>query len=588
MIPNELIDRVLDKTDVVELIAAYIPLKKSGQNFKACCPFHEEKTPSFMVSPAKQIYHCFGCGAGGNAIGFLMNHEKMDFVESVRMLAEKSGLNIPRQDKGVNEKSSFAEALYGVNDTACKFYQENLAGRRGREAYEYFVGRGINERTAKLFRLGFAENSWQGLIEHSKKQGLEPDVLAKAGLILQNEKTGNWYDRFRNRIMFPIFDQRSKILGFGARAMDDSLPKYLNSPETCIYKKGTHLYGLNFSKESIRKQDYAIIVEGYFDLILLYQNEIRNVVATLGTALTTEQIGKLKRFTRNVIMIYDADKAGEAAMLKGMDLLIAEEMNVRIAVLPKGSDPDSFVRRESLAGVMKVLKGSYDLFDYKMSVLLAKFKAGDARGKARIVEGMLPTLSKIKNAVLKSAYLKKLSEALAVDEESIRAELKKIKPDFSKAFSGEAREGYKRIQNNLAEVALLALALESGRFAEKIKKDLGFEPFKSEAIVNILKKILELHKDSKKVTAAHLMSCFADNANGEIISEAASLVHTIDDRDKALEDCFRHIRKHALQETLNNIQFKIKDAERANDFAGVNKLVVEYNELLKGKKAQFE
>ena len=588
MIPNELIDQILDKTDVVELIAAYLPLKKSGQNFKACCPFHEEKTPSFMVSPAKQIYHCFGCGAGGNAIGFLMNHEKMDFVDSVRMLAEKSGLNLPRLDKGVSEKNSFAEALYGANDTACRFYQENLTGERGREAYEYFVRRGINERTAKLFRLGLAENSWQGLIEHSKKQGLEPDVLVKAGLILQNEKTGNWYDRFRNRIVFPIFDQRAKILGFGARAMDDSLPKYLNSPETYVYKKGTQLYGLNFSKESIRKQDYAVMVEGYFDLILLYQNEIRNVVATLGTALTTEQIGKLKRFTRNVIMVYDADKAGEAATLKGMDLLITEEMNVRIAILPKGADPDSFVRRESRAGFMKVLKESYDLFDYKMSVLLAKFKAGDARGKARIVDGMLPTISKIKNAVLKSAYLKKLSEALAVDEESIRLELKKVKPDFLKAFSGDARVGHKRVQNNLAEVALLALALESGRFAEKIKKDLGFEPFKSEAIVNILKKIIELHRDSKKVTAAHLMSCFADNANGEIISEAASLAHTIDDKDKALEDCFRHIRKHTLQETLNNIQFKIKDAERSNDFTGVNKLVVEYNELLKGKGAQFE
>ena len=235
MIPNETIDGILDKTDIVELISAYVSLKRAGQSFKARCPFHEEKTPSFIVSPAKQIYHCFGCGAGGNAISFLMRHEKMDFIESIQMLADKVGVSLPRTAGTKKGEDTFAASLYNVNNMACSLFQENLTKDFGKDALRYFAERGINENTLKLFRLGFAEDAWRGMLGRLKEKGVESDTLVKSGLVVQNNDGGNLYDRFRGRIIFPIFDARSRVLGFGARALDTSLPKYINSPEPHIY-----------------------------------------------------------------------------------------------------------------------------------------------------------------------------------------------------------------------------------------------------------------------------------------------------------------------------------------------------------------
>ena len=580
MIPNEVIDKILDKTDIVEIISAYITLKKAGQNFRARCPFHEEKTPSFMVSPAKQIYHCFGCAAGGNAIGFLMNHEKMDFIEALKVLADKTGVSLPNFGGNQNTKTTLADKLYTVNDLTCSLYQKNLTDESGKRAYKYFIDRGLNDRTIKLFRLGFAQDIWQGLIHHSKSKNIDIALLEKAGLVLKAEQSGNWYDRFRNRIIFPILNIRGKILGFGGRALDESLPKYMNSPETNIYTKGKHLYGMNFSKQYIKKQDYAIIVEGYFDLILPFQNEIRNIVATLGTALTTEQIINLKRFTKNVIMVYDSDTAGEEATLRSLDILIEEDMNVRIAILPKGTDPDSFVRKEGRVGFIKILKESKDIFDYKLGRLTSRFTKDQPRGKARIVAGMLPTLAKIKNAVLKSSYLKRMSEELSVDEESIRSELKKVKMGPVDTYRAQTESKEKKSES-IAEMALLAIVLEDADPVKMIKKDLGFEKFKDRTIASILERVYELHKSGKEIIPSHLMGYFEDYNSERIISDAMNMTETIKNKNKVIEDCFRHIRKSHLRFTLNSIQYKIKAAETAKDGTKINQLIIQYNDLIK-------
>ena len=584
MIPNEVIDRVLDKNDIVEVISAYVPLRKAGQNFRGLCPFHEEKTPSFMVSPSKQIYHCFGCSAGGNAIGFLMKHEDMTFIEALKLLADKVNIALPRYSAGEREKNTLAEKLYNVNEVACGLYQENLKKDSGRAAREYFSQRLLSEDSIKHFRLGFSQDSWQGLLNQCRGKGIEQDLLEKAGLILRKDNRETGYDRFRNRIMFPIFDQRKRILGFGARALDESLPKYINSPETYIYKKSDNLYGLNFSRTYIKNQNYAIIVEGYFDLILPFQNGVRNIVATLGTALTPGQIGALKRLTKNIIMIYDSDKAGETATLRGLDLLIEEGMTVRIAILPKGADPDSFARKEGSAGFAKLLKSSKDLFDYKLGTLTAKFRKDEPRGKARIVEGMLPTLARIKNAVLKSGYLKKMSEEISVNEESIRAELKKVVQGGDRFFyrAQENAETKKEPSGNFAEMTLLALVLDDEAFIDKVDEDIGLASFKSSVVGGILEKMADFRKNGKKITPSHLIGYFENEKIGEIISEAMNLVQTIKDKRKVFEDCSRHIRRNNLKAALNNIQFKIKEAESASDSDRVVKLVAEYSELIKG------
>ncbi|NQU94821.1 MAG: DNA primase [Candidatus Omnitrophica bacterium] len=586
MIPNEIIDQILDKTDIVEIISGYVPMKRAGQNFKGRCPFHEEKTPSFIVSPAKQIYHCFGCSAGGNVISFLMKHERMEFLDALTMLADKANIALPRQSQADRGKSSFADKLYGVNNMACDLYRENLTKEDGKTAYRYFIQRGITESTIKHFRLGYAADSWQGVINHCKSKNIDLETLQKAGLVLQREDKKNWYDRFRNRIIFPIFDLRNRVLGFGARTMGTDLPKYMNSPETHIYTKGKHLYGLNFSKEYIRKQDYVIIVEGYFDLILPFQNDIRNIVATLGTALTPAQVQGIKRFTKNAIMIYDSDKAGEAATLRGLDLLIAEEMNVRIALLPKGRDPDSFVRKEARPGFMKLLKESKDLFDYKLGVLTAKFQKNSPQGKARIVGEMLPTLAKIKNAVLKAGYLKKMSEELSIDEKAVRAELEKVKPEFRASLapysiSLETVKEHKKSPASLAEITLLAIALDDAEYLEKIKEELGGENFKDESIAAIFKKITELRKEGKKVNPSHLICHLKGAGTSEIISEAVSMNQIIRDKEKALNDCVKRIKGDSQKLTLHNLQSEIKKAENAFDTNKINRLIAEYSELIK-------
>lgn len=582
MIPNEIIDQILDKTDIVEIISGYVPIKKSGQNFKGRCPFHNEKTPSFMVSPAKQIFHCFGCGAGGNAISFLMKYDKMDFIDAIKMLADKTNVALPQSTRDEKGKNSFADKLFAINNTALDFYQANLTNENGKGAYRYFIQRGIAEKTIKHFRLGFAPDSWRELIGYCGAKNIPTDIMEKAGLVVRKENTDNCYDRFRNRIIFPIFDLRNRVLGFGARALDDSLPKYINSPETYVYSKGKQLYGLNLSKNHIRKQNYVIIVEGYFDLIMPFQNEICNIVATLGTALTKDQISILKRFTKNAIIVYDSDKAGEAATLRGLDLLIEEDMNVRIAVLPKGSDPDSFIRREKIDAFTRALKSSQDLFDYKLGTLTAKFKKEEPRGKARIVSEMLPTLARIKNDVLKSAYLKKIAEELSTDEGSIRSELKKLKSAPLKTYRAPMENTGKKPHASVVEITILAIVLEVPRYVDRIKKELGFESFKDKTIAAILEKISSLHIEGTKIVPSHLIGFFEGDRAEEIISEATSLNQTISDKNKVLEDCFKYIKKNDLKAVLSGIQFKIKEAEGSADRDRVNALMAEYNQLIKG------
>ncbi len=582
MIPNEVVEKILDRVDIVEVISEHIPLKKAGQNFKARCPFHQEKTPSFVVNPSKQIFHCFGCGIGGNAISFLMKYEKMDFIEALQTLADKTDISLPRQGSFERQKNSLAEKLYEINEAACVFFQKNLEKESGREARGYFAGRGLNEMTIKDFRLGFAQDSWHALINYFEEKNIGEDMLEKAGLVLRRETGKNSYDRFRGRAIFPIFGIRNRVLGFGSRALGETTPKYINSPETQIYSKGRNLYGLNFAKTYIRKKGYAVIVEGYFDLITPFQSGIKNIVATLGTALTPGQIGAIRRFTKNVIIIYDSDNAGEAATLRGLDLLIGEDMNVRIAVLPKGNDPDSFARREGSDGFMRVLKESRDIFDYKLGTLTAKFKKSEPRAVARIVGEMLPTLARIKNAVLKSGYLKKMSEELSVDEASIRAELVKVRPERSK--SGQEDLGLRNLNGpgiqasglpGRAEMTLLAIALEDAALAMTIEDKMGLEKIKSKTIAGIIKKIADLQKNGEKVVPSHLVSCFEDEKAEEIVEKALCIAPTIKDRGKGLRDCLRYI-----------IDENVKEAARNNpDMHEVKKLIAEHKNILKNISA---
>ena len=343
MISETIINQILDKVNIADIISGYIPLRRAGRNFKANCPFHHEKTPSFMVSPDKQIFHCFGCGAGGNVFGFLMKYERLEFPEAVQLLADKLGIEIPRSSAPPEERSEISK-IHSANDAAANFYHYTLLKmEHGKAACEYLKKRGVTEECIKRLKLGYAPPEWDSLFNHAKRKGLDHKILEKSGLALPGRE-GGFYDRFRHRIIFPIHNHKGQVIGFGARVLDETLPKYINSPETPVYNKGSHLYGLNLAAEHIKQKDFVIVVEGYLDFLTPFQAGIGNIVASLGTALTQDQVRLLKRFTKNITMVFDADSAGESASLRGLDIAVGEDMNAKVAALPQGYDPDKFTR----------------------------------------------------------------------------------------------------------------------------------------------------------------------------------------------------------------------------------------------------
>lgn len=575
-IPDTLIDQIQEKTDIVEVISKYVPLKKLGRNYKAPCPFHNEKTPSFVVSPDKQIYHCFGCGAGGNVFSFLMKYENLQFPEVIEMLAEKCGVALPKT--GNKGDSSLANQLYKINELACQFFQASLANNGA--AKEYIRSRGVADDTLKKFKIGFAPNSWDALINFFKAKSVTQAMLSQAGLVVTNDKGGH-YDRFRNRLVFPIIDLKDRVIGFGARVLDSSLPKYLNSPETPIYSKGRNLYGLNFSKDDIKKSGHFMVVEGYLDFIVPYQAGVKNIIATLGTALTVDQIKLLKRFANTVIMLYDPDEAGEAASLRNLDLFISEDVNVYIAELPDGYDPDSFIRKFGMDEFLKLKKSSKNLFDYKLGKLTNKFNIATTHGKMNIAAEMLPTIGRINNAVLKSTLIKKLAEKLSVDEESIKSELKKVKTDYAERRYVETVVEVKKHSQG-AEIMMLALMMEGARVVEKVVQVLSPDEFKDSSIRDVVNAIFDFYKANKEITPPRLINHLSESPGAAtLITEAVGLSEMVGDKDKALNDCIAKIKKDNLKERMSLVQDAIKAAHSQKNDDRVTELVAEYNELIK-------
>jgi DNA primase len=580
-IPESIIDQVLERTDIVSVISRYVPLKKTGRNYKAPCPFHHEKTPSFVVSQDKQIYHCFGCGAGGNVFSFLMKHDNMQFPEAVEFLADQAGLALPR-DSRRQAQDAASDALYKANDMACQFFQANLA--RNRAAVDYLGSRGIGDEAIKRFRIGCAPDAWEGLLNFARAKGVAVDILEKAGLAISNERGGH-YDRFRNRITFPISDIKDRVLGFGARVMDASLPKYLNSPETPIYSKGRNLYGLNASREFIKKQGHALIVEGYLDFLVPYQAGVQNIIATLGTALTIDQIKLIKRFTTTVVTIYDPDEAGETASLRSLDLFISEDVNVYIAELPAGFDPDSYIRKFGADEFKQVVKSAKNLFDYKFEKLAKRFNAGTTHGKASIVGEMLPTLAKIQNAVSKSELIKKLAQKLSVDEDAVKTELGKVKREYAERKVAITPVAVKKGAAK-AEMVVLAVLLEGKNFVERAKHALPIDDIRSSAVRDIISHIMALHKENKEISPARLMNIMGANPEAAaMISEASSILEMLTDKDKALEDCIARIKEDTVKDRLQSLQQAITMAHSRNDEEKLKALMTEYNALVKTHKA---
>lgn len=427
-IPPEKIEEIRTATDIADLIGSFVRLKKRSKNYVGLCPFHTEKTPSFNVSPDRQMYHCFGCGVGGNAFTFVMEYEKVSFVEAVRTLAEKAGISLPSSSGDPGPDAGEQEQLYEACRCAAQFFHSSLTPTgEGKLGLEYLHHRGFTDETIKSFQLGYAPNTWDGFLKHASSKGFPARVLELAGLVRKRED-GSVYDYFRGRAIFPVFSTTGRVVGFGARKLleDDILGKYINSPETPVYNKSRILYGLYQSREAIRGQENAILVEGYVDLISLFQAGVKNVVASSGTALTEDQILLLSRYTKNITIVYDADSAGSKAALRGVDLILERDLDVRVAVLPEGEDPDSFVGKQGGDAFRAVVGRAVSFIDFISGISEREGRLATPEGQAQTVRSIVGTIAKMPDELKRNFYVKHVADRYGLYESALYRELEKI------------------------------------------------------------------------------------------------------------------------------------------------------------------
>jgi len=455
------ITEVKQRLDIVEFISEYVTLQKAGRNFKSLCPFHSEKHPSFYVFPEQQSWHCFGaCGTGGDIFSFVMKREGVDFGQALRLLAERSGITLGRLETPSKAEDEKKERLFQINEATAEYYYHLLSSTKaGEVARSYLARRKVMPETVKEFRLGFSPDAWEAIKNYLLGRGYTEKELVEAGLLIEKEEGGS-YDRFRNRLMFPICDSKGRVTGFGARVLDDSLPKYINSPQTPVFDKSMSLYGIDKAKSAIKKKNLAIIVEGYMDVLTAHQHGWQNVVGSMGTSLTEKQVEGIKRLTNNITLALDADLAGEEATLRGKAILAYSNAEANVILLPPGKDPDEVIG-EDLPLWQKLVEEALPIMDFAFKSVISKVNINKARDKSLAVQKLLPSIYEIKDPVQQSHYLKKLARELKVEESAIRATLWESKAGRKKPqpvrFTEQSRLARQFVCNPIEEYCLALL-----------------------------------------------------------------------------------------------------------------------------------
>jgi DNA primase len=474
------ITEVKQRLDIVDLVSEYVTLQKAGRNFKGLCPFHSEKHASFFVFPEQQSWHCFGaCGTGGDIFSFIMKKEGVDFGEALGILAQRGGITLSTREASSKIEDESKERLFQINEVATEYYHNLLLSTKaGEAARNYLARRKVTPEIIKEFRLGFSPDAWEVIKNYLLGKGYTEKELVEAGLIIEKEEGGGSYDRFRNRLMFPICDTRGRVTGFGARVLDDSLPKYINSPQTPIFDKSNSLYGIDKAKPVIRKTNLVIMVEGYMDVLTAHQNGWQNVVGSMGTSLTGRQVEGIKRLTSNITLALDADLAGEEATLRGEAILAYSNAEANVILLPAGKDPDEVIR-EDPALWQKLTEQAIPILDFAFQSVIGKVDVNKARDKSLAVQKLLPTISKIKDPVQQSHYLKKLARELKIEESAIRAALQESKASRKRPQPSKATEQYRlarQFVSSPVEEHCLALLLQHPEL-RPLTQDLSPEHF---------------------------------------------------------------------------------------------------------------
>jgi len=559
------IDEIKNRLDIVEVISSYIKLQKAGANYRALCPFHSEKTPSFFVSPARQIWHCFGCGKGGDIFGFVKEIEGVEFGDALRILAQKAGVQLKRQPP---ELRTERQRLYEICELATQFFEKQLEGSTaGKEAKKYLLSRGINGESIKKWRLGYSPDTWQGLSDFLTSRGYKIEEIERAGLAIKSEKS-SFYDRFRGRIIFPIFDLNSQVIGFSGRVFKSpDTAKYVNTPATLLYDKSRVLYGLDKAKITIRKKDLCILVEGNTDVIMTHQADSENTVATSGTALTPLQLKILKRYSNNLLIGFDMDVAGETATKRGIDLAQSLGFDIKIIRLPEGKDPAELIAKNPLEWE-KTINSAVGILDFYFETAFAKADSKTPQGKKAISKILLPPIKRIPNKIEQSYWIQKLSKSLEAREEDIREELKKTKLN-EEIYGLEPEEVLnlpQKSRKELLEERLLILILKYPQNISLVEKRV-ISYLSSQAQEVLIKLGKNQTPDSEFFNYLSLKAEIEEIEEKDILPE--------------IQFCLKEIQSLEIKNKLNQVSKEIKKAEEEKDLKKIEKLTREFNQLAK-------
>jgi len=574
-IPENIIEDIRTRADIVEVISDTVLLKKSGANYKGLCPFHSEKTPSFTVSPEKRIYHCFGCGAGGNAFKFLMETRNISFLDAVKLLADRTHISLPAPSGRGNELKSDKERelLIDLNRLAADYFHASLNHPKwGKKAREYLQSREISGGMVNQFQVGWANPDWDDMMAAlEKKTGASRTDLEKAGLIKQKEGSpGDYYDRFRGRIIIPLKDIYGNPIGFGGRLIEPGEPKYLNSPETRLYKKGKQLFGLNLAKDGIRRENLAIIVEGYFDQIRAFQQGIPNVVATCGTALTPDQARLLKNYTKNVVLVFDSDPAGKLAAERGFEVLLKQDLTVRMVVLPEGHDPDSYIREAGAEKFLQRIENSRPFIESYIDGLIKKENLETPAGRMNVVNAVLPLLEKVKNQLERGEWMKYLSEQVGVEDKALLKELKKALTQnqtlVKVAAEGNTRE---KLQPGLY---LIHLMLSDPKVAGDIRGQVSLEDFSDPGLMQVAELIYEFIDSGRPIQIDRLLDQTEVPEIKTLLSRIGFQTIAFDNPAKGASDCITELKKKNVEKKIKELKRLRNEAEKAGESAQSRKI----------------
>ncbi|MCD6459861.1 DNA primase [bacterium] len=565
------LDNIRSRVDIVELIESCIPLKRSGANYKACCPFHNEKTPSFVVNQQKQIYHCFGCHKGGDVFGFIMEWEQLPFPEAVARLADRCGYTLTEKTGDYTKnsvKKNEKERLYDCLKTASELFNNYMFNDpKAEKARIYLLNRGLTIDTIKKWQIGFVPQNSGVWVNVLKKKGFSPQDLIKCGLMKKYEKTGRLASRFFNRIMFPIHDEQNRVVAFGARVMDDSLPKYVNSPETALYQKSKVLFGFNNSKTAIRSKKSMLVVEGYFDVIQLNQAGIETSAAPCGTSLTEQQLNIIKRYADVLYLAFDSDQAGVSAVFKKLDVIMEQGINARVVVLPKGEDPDSFIRKYGKENFEKKLDQGEPILDFRLKILVEQYGINDEFSRVKIAESMIETISKIKNDLLAESWLKKIGGKLNFSFEVLK---NKYRQNKRKAKSNQNRKILDKDNNDFQadimppwEREIFIILLNSGgKLIDYGKKTLKKDFFSNIILRQLWENISSLTDDNYSKVYEHLINVYRDNKKVvSLLTEYVSQNVSYDHPESVFDDSLKRLKRDYLDKSIEKCMASLAGAE---------------------------